>query len=462
MKDSLSGVSPAVAAPTAPGVPCDLPMPGDLLPPADSASAALAAAHALREAGALPAAELRLRDALAADPACAEAHATLAELLVELGRLDEAVDAYRSALAYAPDRSDWQRGLAEALAAAGRLPEAVTVYEVLAARRPDSAGVRRALGRLLARLGRTAEAMAHLREARFLDPHDADTALDLARLLTASGDPAAAVEVLQAALRRDPELAPAYLELGRAWAELGERERALAALRACAARDPEDALGAEGEIARLTAAPAALTRAYVRTLFDQYADRFDESLTVRLRYRAPEALRAAVDRVLGVGAAGLDVLDLGCGTGLAGVAFRPLARRLAGVDLAPRMVAQARARGIYDALEEGDLVEALARTPAAWDLLVAADVLVYVGELAPVMTAAAAALRPGGLFAATVERLEGDGFVLHERRRFAYSAAYLRRMAAAAGLEVVRLEPHEPRCEAGAPVPGWLFVLRRP
>ena len=129
-----------------------------------------------------------------------------------------------------------------------------------------------------------------------------------------------------------------------------------------------------------------MSQAYVRALFDRYADRFDEDLTIRLKYQAPQVLRAMVDQIPGDRARRqLDVLDVGCGTGLAGVAFRSLARRLHGSDLAPRMVEKARRRGVYDHLEVAELVEGIARTPRAWDLVVAADVLVYVGDLAPVM-----------------------------------------------------------------------------
>jgi len=158
----------------------------------------------------------------------------------------------------------------------------------------------------------------------------------------------------------------------------------------------------------------------------------------------------------------MDVLDVGCGTGLAGVAFRSLAGRLHGSDLAPRMVEKARRRGVYDHLEVAELVEGIARTPTAWDLVVAADVLVYVGDLAPVMDAARVGLRPGGLFCATVEQCAGDGFALGPSRRYAHSAAYIRRVATEAGLDLIVLEEAVPRWEKGRPVPGFAFAVRLP
>jgi predicted TPR repeat methyltransferase len=113
-------------------------------------------------------------------------------------------------------------------------------------------------------------------------------------------------------------------------------------------------------------------------------------------------------------------------------------------------------------VEVAELVEGISRTPRAWDLVVAADVLVYVGELAPVMNAAAVGLRSRGLFCATVEQCGGDGFALGPARRYGHSAAYIRRAAAEAGLEILVIEDAVPRWEKGQPVPGFAFVVRAP
>jgi predicted TPR repeat methyltransferase len=126
------------------------------------------------------------------------------------------------------------------------------------------------------------------------------------------------------------------------------------------------------------------------------------------------------------------------------------------------MVEKARRRGVYDHVEVAELVEGIARTPIAWDLVVAADVLVYVGELGPVMRAATVGLRSGGLFCATVELCAGDGFSLGSSRRYAHSAAYIRRVAAEAGLDLVVLEDAVPRWERGQPVQGLAFAVRLP
>jgi predicted TPR repeat methyltransferase len=206
--------------------------------------------------------------------------------------------------------------------------------------------------------------------------------------------------------------------------------------------------------------PAAAPPSTMVALFDGYAEKFDEHLTGHLKYRCPELLHEAVAALKP--RAGLNVLDLGCGTGLCGPLFRPLAASLAGVDLSPAMIDKARRRGVYDRLEVGDLVTALRRAPGTFDLLLAADVLVYVGDLSPVLSAAAAALGPSGLFAFSVEEHHGAGYALLPTRRYAHSVEYLKSEAARVGLDVVEVRDAIPRIENGRDVRGLIVILRRP
>ncbi|ALG71481.1 methyltransferase [Azospirillum thiophilum] len=394
-----------------------------------------------------------------------EAWAALADANGGSGALGRSAAAWRCAVTLEPGNWTWRLMLAEALRQCGEIPAALAFHTQLVAERSDSAQARLGLARCLTALGRMDEALDEFREAVALRPDDRDAVLALAEALTACGDALAAVELLQPLAHRFEDDAAVHHALGRGWLALREPAKALAALRR--ARD-----GAEGDeaaaIERLVAALEAgegadLSAAYVRALFDRYADRFDQDLVGKLGYAAPELLRGAVDRVLPE-AAGLRILDLGCGTGLAGVSFKPLAGHLAGVDLSPRMVEKARQRGLYDELGVGDVVEAMERTPGAWDLLVAADVLVYIGDLVPVFAAAASALPPGGLFAATVERLpteSAEPFALGATRRYAHAETYVRAAAVTAGFSVRLIEPCTPRREKGVPVDGLLFVMER-
>jgi predicted TPR repeat methyltransferase len=412
------------------------------------------------------------RRAVAVDPGHGEAWAALADSLSDstihlsddccVAKKNGAMArAYGHAAALDPGFWMWRLGWAEALRRCGEVAAAITLFSELVAERADSAPVRLGYARALRAAGQTDAALAEHREAVALRPNDPEAALELADALIASSDALAAMELLQPLSRRLPDDPSLHHAIGQAWIALREPEKALTALRRARDLDPNDALGNAQAILALEAGEGAdLSAAYVRALFDRYADRFDRDLLGKLGYAAPDLLKAAVDR-LGA-AAGLRVLDLGCGTGLAGVSFRPVAGFLAGVDLSPRMVDKARDRALYDQLSVGDVVAALDEAADAWDLLVAADVLVYIGDLAPVFQAAAKALVPGGRFAATVERAtEGDGFALGPTRRYAHAEGYVRAMAEAAGLMVRLMESCTPRREKGVGVPGLLFIVER-
>jgi predicted TPR repeat methyltransferase len=298
----------------------------------------------------------------------------------------------------------------------------------------------------------------------------ADRRYGFGRDLAARGDLSAAADLFAQAIEAAPGFAAAWFALGETRAKLADGVGAAAAFREALRLDPQDRHGAALHLARLGAAdPAgAMSQSYVRTLFDQYAPRFDAALVEGLAYGAPARLRDAVTRARALSAATGPfgaMLDLGCGTGLAGAAFRSEARYLTGVDLSPGMIAEARAKGIYDRLETGDLVAFLAAERAArrrYDLVVAADVFVYVFDLAPVMRAVADVLAPGGLFAFTVETHDGEGVELGEKLRFRHGVAHMRAaVAAAARLKLIELASVATRTEAGGMVPGLLAVASR-
>lgn len=301
-----------------------------------------------------------------------------------------------------------------------------------------------------------AAALETARETARMYPDLAEAALGLGEVLLALEALPAAIAELQRALRIDPALDDARFMLGRAWLAAGEAQRALDAF----AELPDDHAG----LAEALAAAEALRAAprsppgYVRHLFDQFAVEYDRRMVGELRYRAPGHLRGLFD-MIAPQSRGLTVLDLGCGTGLSGAAFRDLAARLDGVDLSPQMLERAGARRIYESLRCADVE---APPPASdYDLVIAADTLVYLGDLAAVFAAAKAALKPGGLFLFTLERADGDGFELGPKRRWRHGEAYVRAAAAAAGLDVAGLLACVPRFEKGQEVPGLATALRR-
>jgi len=285
----------------------------------------------------------------------------------------------------------------------------------------------------------------------------------------ARGDFAGAADILAQTVELAPDFATAWFALGAIRDRLGDADGAVVAFERARAADPEDYHGARLQLARLGAGEAtpALTQTYVRRLFDQYAERYDAALTERLSYRGPAILREAVEAVMEAAHRPVRfgaMLDLGCGTGLGGGAFRSVTGRIVGVDLAPAMIAKAEGKGLYDRLVCSDLNDFLAGERAAaskYDLIIAADVFVYVNDLTPIIASAARVLAPDGLLAFTVEAHSGSNAVLQPTLRYAYGASYLHAAIAAADLGLFRLADASARTEKGEPVPGFVVVAGR-
>ena len=294
----------------------------------------------------------------------------------------------------------------------------------------------------------------------------ADRRYDFARDLQLRGDLDAAADLLRQAVELAPDFASAWFALGDLCEQLGRRADAIRAYREAARADADDRHGASLRLIRLDAAPlTAMPQGYVRTLFDQYAPRFESSLVGDLGYRGPDLLFKAV---LAVRAATRRpaffrrAIDLGCGTGLAARAFAANVDAIVGIDLAPQMLARARATGLYAALAVADLVEGLRGEPdASADLILAADAAVYLDDLAPMLAAASRVMTPDGLIALTLETHSGDGVVLGRGLRYAHSEQHLRDACVAAGLTLASLEDAWARREDGVPAPGLVAVATR-
>ena len=279
------------------------------------------------------------------------------------------------------------------------------------------------------------------------------------------GDPAAAADILVQVVETAPGFATAWFALATIREQLGDRDGATAAFRAASDADREDYHGARLHLARLGTADGtpAMTATYVRRLFDQHAPDFEAALVGRLDYRGPAILLDALKAVIGKPPKFGSVLDLGCGTGLAGAAIRPYCDRLVGMDISPAMIEQARGKAVYDRLVAAELSEFLAAEAGAHNhLVLAADVFVYCGDLAPIAAAVARVLAPGGLFAFTVETHDGPGILLQPTLRYAHSAAHVRAALKTAGLQPRHLAPVSTRKEKGEWVAGLVAVAMAP
>jgi predicted TPR repeat methyltransferase len=343
---------------------------------------------------------------------------------------------------------------------AGRFESADRDFSASLALVPGRPSTLTNLGATRLKLGRVEEATALLREALRQEPDNAEALGHLAAALAEAGQHESALEAVTRAVRLSPANGAAWSLRGTLARELGRREEAAAAYRQALAHGADPQLTAyylAGVAQEESATPAAPPRHYVEQLFDAYAQDFDDHLAGRLQYRAPQIL---VD--------GLDVprfraaLDLGCGTGLCGPLLRPRAGRLEGVDLSAAMVERARGLGCYDEVTQADIAEFLEGTPHRYDLLVAADVFIYVGALERVFAGAARVLEPGGAFCFSLEAAdERQSFALRMSLRYAHSERYIRMLAAQCGFDVQATARHALRIDQGSPVAGLFAWLRK-
>ena len=294
----------------------------------------------------------------------------------------------------------------------------------------------------------------------------ADRRYEIARAYRSGGDVISALDLLVQTVERVPGFAAAWFELGDLRELDGDREGAVTAFEQALAADPSDRYGAGLRLRLLNIGGHAMSADYVRSVFDQYAAKFDDALAA-LSYTAPELLARAVAEVSASQNRPVrfaTMLDLGCGTGLSGAAFRPAADWIEGVDLSPGMVAQARRKKLYDKLDTGDLTESLdrhIRADARFNLIVAADVFVYCADLTLIASLVHQVLAPEGLFAFTAETHDAGGVILGRKLRYAHGEAHVRTALDAAGLTIRRLEAASTRMEADVPVPGLLVIAER-
>ena len=284
-----------------------------------------------------------------------------------------------------------------------------------------------------------------------------------AEALAKNGDPVAAADLMSQALELAPDWMLGRMRLGAFLQAAGRREEAVAAFRAVLAADPADPLGAELTLAQLGVAPVpdAAPAAFVAELFDTYAAEFDDALVHRLAYVVPDALLALVREAAGEEVRVDAALDLGCGTGLMGERLRPLTKRLVGIDLSFGMLEKARRKGLYDALVQGNVADPSIVPAERFDLVAAADVLIYLGDLAPVFALVAARLAPRALFAFSVEADEtAQPFRLLPSSRYAHAPAAVARRLGEAGLELVASRRLVIRLDRNEPVDGLVAVAR--
>jgi predicted TPR repeat methyltransferase len=322
---------------------------------------------------------------------------------------------------------------------------------------PDNPAIHYNLGLLFQDLGRARDALAAFDAALRLNPGDAKThnnrgsALQILGLLREAGD------AFQRALDLRPDLELPYINLGKLREQQRQTQDAIAIYDLAIARGLDRELFGQYRAAASGESTQRSPDSWVSSTFDNFAPTFDAHLA-KLHYTVPRELAALLLRHA---KRSLSILDLGCGTGQVGAALAGHGHRLTGVDLSPKMLAQARARNHYEQLELAEIHSWLqAAATESFDAVCAADVLIYIGALETLFREAARILRKGGWFAFSTEECSGVDFKLLATGRYAQSEQYVRRLAGES-FAVLNADPTNIRIESGAPLPGRLYLLLR-
>ncbi len=429
----------------------------------------LAKALQAQLAGALDAAELAYREILACAPGHPIAMHFLGVTLHQRGRSEEGVAWVRASLAHPPGHGEWHNTLGNMLVQLGRHEEAVPAFLEAVEVEPRNAVAWNNLGAVLLRQGCVTEARSALANAVALAPTFRDALLNLGEAHTQAGalHEAALCYCAEYVLRPSEHIQPHML--GVALSQLGRTAEAALVYEQWLQKEPSNPVARHLlDACRGTLSADRASAAYVQAYFDQFADTFEAKLIGNLGYSVPARLPALL-QTAGLRPEGtLRVLDAGCGTGLCGAALRPFAATLTGVDLSSRALDKAREKQVYDALLHHELVDYLSVCePGAVDLLVAADTLIYFGDLETVLVGAVRSLAPGGWLVASFEEwvptqvgsdTASPGYRLHSAGRYSHCRSYVLELLAVCGLQVRHVEQMDIRSELARPVPGLVVM----
>lgn len=412
-------------------------------------------------------AQQHLYQALRLNPHYAEAYNNLGRIFYQQQRFQEARPQFEKALRLNADYLDAHYNLAHTFSQMNQFDQAVHHYKAVVALEPKHIGAHTNLGLLLFEAEDYEAAILHLERAWALNPammqNDSATLLFLGQAYLALGKIDQAKKLYQTLLAENDSLIEAHHNLAVLYLREQDKSQALLHFEKTLQYQPHNET-AQHMVRALTAHAAdSIPQGYIRALFDQYAEYYNEHVKKTLEYQAPHLLRSAIGRCLNDKLFAGRVLDMGCGTGLCAIYFRDLARTLVGIDISEKMIAQAKKLDAYDELHVQDISEYLnAYSGPAFNLIIASDVLVYYPDLEKLFQKITQHLESGGRFAFTTEILDQGDYQLQTTGRFSHSNQYIESLAEKNGLEIELADTITLRKQAASNLVGGLFILKKP
>jgi len=391
------------------------------------------------------------RKAMEVNPNLDQAPYNLANILSEVGQTDESIKLYRRAIEINPNFFEAHFNLGLVFEGLELLDQAVDCYVQATKINPKYAKAHYKAAGIFQRLEDFPQALNEYERAVKLDPNYAEAQYYFADLLRSQGDIEKAVELSSNAFAFGQEdlMSEGNIILDIPSSHLDKEKSNIVTTK-------DDFLTA----ALTGKTPETAPPDYVRFFFDEFSKRFENHLVENLRYKAPRLMRSACDTALPEGCRFKNVLDLGCGTGLSGESFASLADCLTGIDLSPKMIKKSKEKKIYDALYENDILEFLSKSSEKFDLVIAADVLIYLGDPAPLFEKLRNVLERQAIFVLSTENCDKGDYHIRQTGRYAHNNVFMESVAKRMGFELLLRESVGLRKEKEEWVEGDIFVFK--
>jgi predicted TPR repeat methyltransferase len=364
-----------------------------------------------------------------------------------------------------PTSVDTHYNLANAYIHEDRFLDAKAHFEEVLKRRPDHLGAMHNLGITLCVLKHFQEAEPLLERVIEREPSNIDALYHLGVIASALAKVEKARDYFSKVIELEPNHATSHHNLATIYLHLNERELALAHFQTALDLQPTNQTAAHMVAAiQGKTLPEGAPIAFTRALFDQYAYNYDEHVKKQLDYQVPSHLRQAMAPYTGRRTS-WNMLDLGCGSGLCAPLFADLATKMTGVDLSPNMIEVAKQRGVYDALYCIDAISFLQKQEKSrFDLIIAADVFVYFGDLQAVFAECYRVLTSMGFFCFSIETLpetQRDDFKLMTTGRYAHRPTFVEMLLKQGHFTILQQSSAILRTQEEVPVLGHIFTVQK-
>lgn len=419
---------------------------------------------ALYQKGKTQAAITYIKRAIANSPIYPDALNNLGNIYKEMGDLENASLIYRQVIKLAPNHADTLINLAATLQNKKQAKEALKHLQKALEIDPSSTIAYCQMGNVYSEASQPKLALQAYQKALEIDPSSKITHYQMGKLYNDANQPELALQAYHKALELDPIDIDTITQIVKVLNHLGRINEAQEILKIFLKQQPEDPI-AKHMLASLGGSkiPSRADDQYVKQTFDDFANSFDNILA-KLNYKAPELVSARLKQIFDGKSSKVDILDLGCGTGLCGPLLKSISNRLDGIDLSANMLEKAALRCVYDHLEEVEITHFMENSEQHYNAIVCVDTFVYFGDLSAAFAAANKVLVENGYMIFTLERHShnNQSYQLQKHGRFSHSKNYVRSTLVDKGFSVVSIENIVPRTENGQPVDGALVVAQKP